>query len=119
VSETIRIVPVQTKAQWRDFHHLPFKVYQGDPHWVAPLLLERHSISAQAQSLFPARPCRLFPGLSREWRACGRITAQIDQLVRTLSTPPVISASSRPWTTQDGLRRLAGAPPKAGCASKA
>ena len=41
VSERVRIVPVQSKAQWRDFHHLPFKIYRDDPHWVAPLLLER------------------------------------------------------------------------------
>ena len=37
----VDIVPVRTKQQWRDFHHLPFRIYAGDPNWVPPLLLER------------------------------------------------------------------------------
>ena len=38
---SLEIVPVQTKPQWRDFHHVPYTAYAGDPHWVAPPLLER------------------------------------------------------------------------------
>jgi len=37
----VDIVPVQTRAQWREFHNLPYRVYRDDPHWIPPLLLER------------------------------------------------------------------------------
>jgi len=34
----IEIVAVKTKAQQKAFIHFPWKVYQGNPHWVPPLL---------------------------------------------------------------------------------
>ena len=41
LNASVEIVPVQTKQQWHDFHHLPFSIYRDDPNWVPPLLLER------------------------------------------------------------------------------
>lgn len=33
----MKLTPVQTKADWRDFHALPHLIYKDDPNWIAPL----------------------------------------------------------------------------------
>lgn len=82
MSETIEIVPVQNKAHWRDFHHLPFRIYRDDPQWVAPLLLERQfHFQAKHNPYFQhARAAFFLAYRGRE--PVGRITAQVDQLVQ-------------------------------------
>jgi hypothetical protein len=79
-SETIEIVPVQTKAQWRDFHHLPFKIYRDDPQWVAPLLLERQFHFQPKHNPYFRHARAAFFLAYRGTEPMGRITAQIDQL---------------------------------------
>src|SRR5215475_13068499 len=82
VSASIRVVPVETKAQWRDFHHLPFKVYRDDPQWVAPLLLERQfHFQAKHNPYFRHARAAFFLAY-RGTEPVGRITAQVDQLVQ-------------------------------------
>jgi hypothetical protein len=80
LSAPVEIVPVQTAAQWHDFHHLPFKVYRGDPNWVAPLLLERKfHFQAKHNPYFQHATAAFF--LAYRGKApVGRITAQIDRL---------------------------------------
>jgi hypothetical protein len=77
---SLSIVPVQTKQQWHDFHHLLFKVYAKDPKWVAPLLLERKfHFQAKHNPYFQHGHAAFF--LAYKGREpVGRITAQIDQL---------------------------------------
>ena len=76
----VEIVPVQSKRQWHDFHHLPFKVYRDDPQWVAPLLLERHfHFQAKHNPYFQHGRAGFFLAY-RDGEPVGRITAQIDQL---------------------------------------
>src|SRR6185312_12928638 len=82
VSETVRIVPVETKAQWRDFHHLPFKIYRDDPNWVAPLLLERHFHFRPAHNPYFQHARAAFFLAYRGREPMGRITAQVDRLVQ-------------------------------------
>ena len=82
MSEAVRIVPVQTKAQWRDFHHLPFKIYRDDPHWVPPLLLERHFHFQPAHNPYFQHARAAFFLAYRGQEPVGRITAQVDQLVQ-------------------------------------
>src|SRR5690242_2855730 len=79
VSESVSIVPVQTKAQWRDFHHLPFKIYRDDPHWVAPLLLERHFHFQPKHNPYFQHARAAFFLAYRGAEPVGRITAQVDQ----------------------------------------
>src|SRR5665213_1899284 len=77
---SLAIVPVQTPQQWRDFHHLPFKIYADDPQWVAPLLLERKfHFQAAHNPYFKHAPAAFFLAY-RDKKPVGRITAQIDQL---------------------------------------
>ena len=80
LSDTVQIVPVQTKAQWHDFHHLPFKIYRNDPQWVAPLLLERQFHFQPKHNPYFQHGRAAFFLAYRGKEPVGRITAQIDQL---------------------------------------
>lgn len=40
-SSDFTVVPVETAAQLRDFHALPYTLYADDPNWRAPLRFER------------------------------------------------------------------------------
>ena len=76
----MEIVPVQTKQQWRDFHHLPFAIYRGDPNWVPPLLLERKfHFQPKHNPFFQHARSAIFLAY-QGGVPVGRITAQIDQL---------------------------------------
>lgn len=76
----VEIVPVRTRAQWRDFHHLPFQIYRGDPNWVPPLLLERKlHFSPKHNPYFQHARAAYWLAYDRG-RAVGRISAQIDRL---------------------------------------
>lgn len=125
MSETIRIVPVQTKAQWRDFHHLPFKIYQGDPNWVAPLLLERHFHFQPKHNPYFQHATAAFFLAYRGEEPVGRITAQIDQLhleryndatghfgfIEAIDDPQVFSAlleAAEGWLRHNGMKRAIG-----------
>lgn len=80
MSAPVEIVPVQTKRQWRDFHHLPFALYRDDPNWVPPLLLERKfHFQAKHNPYFQHARAAFFLAY-RGGEPVGRITAQIDRL---------------------------------------
>jgi hypothetical protein len=76
----VDITPVRTDAQWRDFHHLPFRVYRDDPQWVPPLLLERKLHFTPKHNPFFQHAEAEFFLATRDGKPVGRITAQIDQL---------------------------------------
>jgi hypothetical protein len=125
LSSPIEIVPVQTKAQWRDFHHLPFKIYRDDPQWVAPLLLERkfHFQPKHNPYFQHARAAFFLAYRGRE--PVGRITAQIDQLhldryhdatghfgfIEAIDDAEVFAAllkAAEGWLRQNGMKRAIG-----------
>jgi hypothetical protein len=125
LSELIEIVPVQTKAQWRDFHHLPFKIYQGDPQWVAPLLLERKFHFQPKHNPYFQHARAAFFLAYRGGEAVGRITAQIDQLhleryndatghfgfIEAVDDAEVFRAllkAAEDWLRQNGMKRVLG-----------
>ena len=125
MSEPIEIVPVQTKAQWRDFHHLPFKIYKGDPQWVAPLLLERQFHFQPKHNPYFQHARAAFFLAYRGGEPVGRITAQIDQLhleryndatghfgfIEAIDDAQVFSAllkAAEDWLRQNGMKRAIG-----------
>jgi len=125
LSEPIEIVPVQTKAQWRDFHHLPFKIYKGDPQWVAPLLLERQFHFQPKHNPYFQHARAAFFLAYRGGEPVGRITAQIDQLhleryndatghfgfIEAIDDAQVFSAllkAAEDWLRQNGMKRAIG-----------
>ena len=125
MSGTIEIVPVQTKAQWRDFHHLPFKIYRDDPQWVAPLLLERKFHFQPKHNPYFQHARAAFFLAYRGTEPVGRITAQIDQLhleryndatghfgfIEAVDDAEVFGAllkAAEDWLRQNGMKRAIG-----------
>src|SRR5215510_9461027 len=74
------IIPVQTRKQWRDFHHLPFKIYRDDRNWVPPLLLERRFHFSQKHNPFFQHAQAAFWLAYQDGEPVGRISAQVDRL---------------------------------------
>lgn len=122
---SIEIVPVRTSRQWHDFHHLPFKVYAGDPQWVPPLLLERKfHFQAKHNPYFRHATAEFFLAY-RNGEPVGRITAQIDQLhleryqdatghfgfIEAVDDPDVFAAllkAAQDWLRGKGMTRVIG-----------
>lgn len=121
----VTIVPVETKAQWRDFHHLPFTVYADDPNWVPPLLLERQFHFSPKHNPYFQHATAAFFLAYRGNRPVGRITAQVDRLhqerhrdatghfgfIEALDDPEVFAAlltAAEDWLRAQGMRRAVG-----------
>ncbi|HEY4077768.1 MAG TPA: hypothetical protein VGM26_12640 [Rhizomicrobium sp.] len=125
MASPVEIVPVQSTRQWHDFHHLPFKVYRGDPNWVAPLLLERKfHFQAKHNPYFQHARAAFFLAY-RGGEPVGRITAQIDQLhldryndatghfgfIEAIDDAAVFSAllaAAQDWLRAQGMKRVIG-----------
>jgi hypothetical protein len=125
LASPVEIVPVQSARQWHDFHHLPFKVYRGDPNWVAPLLLERKfHFQAKHNPYFQHARAAFFLAY-RGGEPVGRITAQIDQLhldryndatghfgfIEAIDDAAVFSAlltAAQDWLRAEGMKRVIG-----------
>jgi hypothetical protein len=76
----ISIRLVQNKKDKLDFLRVPFKIYEGDKNWVAPLFLERlDHLNEKRNPYFQHAKAQLFIA-ERDGVAVGRISAQIDQL---------------------------------------
>ena len=75
----LRIAQVQDKRGLRSFISLPWKLYQSDPVWVPPLLLERRQQLSSHNPYFKHARWSAWIAL-RDDRAVGRISAQIDEL---------------------------------------
>jgi len=121
----VTIVPVETKAQWRDFHHLPFAVYADDPNWVPPLLLERRLHFSPKHNPYFRHATAAFFLAYRGARPVGRITAQVDRLhqerhrdatghfgfIEALDEPDVFAAllgAAEDWLRGQGMARAIG-----------
>jgi len=124
-SVPIRIVEVQTSKQWHDFHHLPFRVYRGDPQWVPPLLLERKFHFMPKHNPYFQHAKAAFFLAYKDGAPVGRITAQIDQLhleryndatghfgfIEALDDAAVFAALldvAESWLREKGMKRVIG-----------
>lgn len=76
----LEIISVDTARQWRTFHRLPYRVYQDDPNWVPPLLLERKMHFSVKHNPFFQHAQAKFWVAYRNGIPVGRISAQIDRL---------------------------------------
>lgn len=76
----ISIIPVQTKADKREFVELAFRLNRGDPAWVPPLKGEVYGLLAPGRNpWFEHGKAQLFLA-RRDGRTVGRISAHIDAL---------------------------------------
>jgi len=76
----ITIRPVASKKDKMDFLRVPFKIYEGDKNWIAPLFLERlDHLNEKRNPYFQHAKAQLFIA-ERDGVPVGRISAQIDDL---------------------------------------
>lgn len=73
----MEVFPVTTDRDLHTFLRLPWHIYQGNPHWVPPLLFEQRQILTRQHPFFDNAEIRLF--LARQGReVVGRIAAILD-----------------------------------------
>jgi GNAT superfamily N-acetyltransferase len=76
---SIEIVPVKSKTELRQFIRLPWQLYQSDPQWVAPLLLDEKRRFDPSRNPFYQHSEVQFFLARRAGQAVGRISAHIDR----------------------------------------
>jgi hypothetical protein len=122
-----RPIAVEAVTTWggrRDFLRVPYAVHSGDPHWVPPLLLERHLHLSRRNPFFRHAEARLFVAY-RDGAPVGRLTAQIDRLhleryrdatgffgmLDAIDDPRVFAAlatAAETWLAEHGMERVRG-----------
>lgn len=76
---TLEIKQVSGKRDLKTFIRVPWKIYQNDPNWVPPLLIERKSALESSHPYFKhAQWCGWIA--YQNGKPVGRICAQIDEL---------------------------------------
>jgi len=76
---SITVLPVATPRTRRDFLHLPWRVYAGDPNWVPPLLGQmKKTMDAERNGYLRKGPHRMFAAY-RDGRPAARIMAGVDE----------------------------------------
>jgi hypothetical protein len=73
------IKEVSTSKDLQDFIKVPFSIYKDDPHWVAPLIIERKDHFSPKNPFFEHSKVQFFLAL-RDNKCVGRISAHIDYL---------------------------------------
>ena len=120
----IRIEPVKTQTDLKQFIRVPTDIYRSDPAWVPPLFLERlHSLSSKNPFFEHARwQCWV---AYRGAMPVGRISAQIDELhlarydsrtgffglLEAEDSPEVFQAlfqSAEAWLLAEGMTTVQG-----------
>jgi len=72
----IKIKPVETKKELKQFIMLPFQLYKKDPHWVAPLIMDQKKFFDPTKNpYYEHSEVQLFLA-EKNGEIAGRITAQ-------------------------------------------
>jgi hypothetical protein len=125
MTDSISVREVAGKADLKAFLDLPFRLYRGDPNWVAPLYLERHEhLDPRKNPYFQHAEVALF--LARKGdRTVGRISAQVCRLrseryadgvgqfgfLEAEDDPAVFAAlleAAGSWLARRGMSRIQG-----------
>ncbi|PIV52607.1 MAG: hypothetical protein COY53_01555 [Elusimicrobia bacterium CG_4_10_14_0_8_um_filter_37_32] len=76
---SIRIECVKTKKDWRDFLKLQFRIYEGNPYWVPPLLSEvKETLDSEKNPFWKHARKEIFLAKQND-RFVGRIVAVVDE----------------------------------------
>jgi len=118
----VEVMTVSTPAEMNRFIKLPYALYAADPNFVPPLLLEREeALSPKKNPYFQHAEAKFW--LARQGgRDVGRISAQIDRLVKdpeighfgmlvTEDRPEVFAAlfaAAEGWLRERGKKRVLG-----------
>jgi len=81
IQQVLKIVPVRSKRDLRQFIRLPWHIYADDSNWIAPLQLERRAHFSSLNPYFKNAIWQAWIAYDGE-RPVGRISAQIDQIHR-------------------------------------
>ena len=120
----LQIVKVEGRRMLNGFIGLPWSLYQNDPMWVPPLILERRSQLAPNNPYFEHATYISWIAY-RDGKPVGRISAQIDQLhldryqdatgffgmleaENNSLTFQLLMETAESWLRQKGMRRVAG-----------
>ncbi len=75
---SITVSPVESRRDLRDFIHLPWHLYKGNPNWIAPLFLtENERFDPRRNAFYQHSQVQLFLA-RKDGRVVGRISAQVD-----------------------------------------
>lgn len=80
---SIIVVPVTSKKLLKRFIEVPYTVHHGDPLWIPPLRMERNATFSPRNSEFFRRAETALFIAQQNGRDVGRISAQIDPLLKT------------------------------------
>lgn len=122
---SVEILPVRSKADWRAYHHLPYRIYAGDPNWVPPLLIERQINADPKHNPYFQHAKAAFFLARRGGEVVGRITAQVDRLhqeryqdatghfgfIEAVDDQAVFDAllkAAEDWLRAEGMKRAIG-----------
>src|SRR5919202_5121594 len=75
----VTIRPVETRKELDAFIKLPFRLYQGQPYWVPPIIADRRRFLDRAKNPFFEHGDAEYYLAWRGDRIVGRITAQVDR----------------------------------------
>lgn len=79
MSDLVEIAPLpMDSSSVSRFLRLAYRIYDGDPHWVAPLLMDLKKVFTKANPLFQHAEMQLWMA-SRKGRDVGRIAGIVDQ----------------------------------------
>lgn len=122
---SVEILPVRTRKQLRAFLRLPWRLYRGDPHWVAPLLLdEGKRFDPRRNPFFEHAEVQLFLAV-QDGKPAGRICAHIDRIhnefhrektaffgffesVKSEEVARALLETAENWAKERGMERLRG-----------
>jgi len=80
VEDNVKIVPVTTRGQRMEFIKMPWRLYQDDPHWVPPLIVDqREYLDPKRGVFFDHGEAQLFLA-RRNNLTVGRVSAHVNYL---------------------------------------
>ena len=78
-AHSIQTREVTGKRMLDEFIRVPWTIYRDDPHWIAPLVIERRQAFADSHPFFQHAKWQAWIAY-RDGAPTGRISAQIDEL---------------------------------------
>lgn len=125
MSDSLQIVPLARRpAEVSRFLNFSYRIYDRDPHWVAPLLMDLKKVFTNANPLFAHAEMQLWMAV-RDGQDVGRIAGVVDPnhnrsqqdsaaffgFFESVNDPTVSQAlfdQVGRWARERGLRRLLG-----------
>jgi len=88
MSDLVDIVPLTGDRSSVDrFLRMAYRIYDSDPHWVAPLLMDQKKVFTEANPLFQHAEIQLWIA-SRNGKDVGRIAGILDKNYQVLTKTP-------------------------------